>query len=105
MVYAMCANQAVLLVTKSMGRHSPQRGRKIIAHGASHGTEEHKKPNQPRRGERPHSQMYRSSYGMPLFLRKLINSSWNERRWWCLSCSRMYFTTAAAFDGLTLNAP
>ena len=57
MVYAMCAIYAFLFVTKSMGQHSPQRGRKTIAHGASHGTTENKKSIQPRRGVRPDLRM------------------------------------------------
>ena len=31
--------------------------------------------NQPRRGDRIHSQMYRASYSTPFFLRKVMNSS------------------------------
>ena len=53
MIFAMCAIQAVLFVTEATDRPSPRRGRKNLAHGASHGTARNKRSTQPRRGERP----------------------------------------------------
>ncbi|HVN81682.1 MAG TPA: hypothetical protein VMW38_22030, partial [Terriglobia bacterium] len=59
---------------------SSQRERQSLAHGVSHGCQD-KNESQPwtgRKNDLYHSQIYRSSYPMMCFFRKVINSSWND---------------------------